>query len=88
MWLWLVERETFQPKRLVRDTAIAFFAFAYSVWAIAGAGEDIVTKGFVLMLAGVPVYIGMRWWEQRKAAHLTVPEPVEARVPVGAGDAH
>ena len=25
------------------------------------------TKGFVLMLAGVPVYIGMRWWQRRGA---------------------
>lgn len=64
-YLWLVEREQFQPKRLVRDTVVALLAFAYSVWAIAGAGDDIVTKGFVLMLAGVPVYVGMRWWQKR-----------------------
>jgi APA family basic amino acid/polyamine antiporter len=70
-YLWLVERDQFQPKRLVRDTVVALLAFAYSVWAIAGAGDDIVTKGFVLMLAGVPVYVGMRWWQKRTA--LTVP---------------
>ena len=49
-WLWLVEPEAFKPKHLVRDTVIAALAFAYSVWAIAGAGDDIVTKGFVLLL--------------------------------------
>lgn len=64
-YLWLVEREAFQPRKLVRDTVVALLAFAYSVWAIAGAGDDIVTKGFVLMLAGVPVYVGMRWWQKR-----------------------
>jgi APA family basic amino acid/polyamine antiporter len=64
-WLWLVEPEHFSPKHLLRDTFVAVLAFAYSVWAIAGAGDDIVTKGFVLMLAGVPVYIGMRWWQRR-----------------------
>lgn len=69
LWLWLVEGETFVTKHLVRDVVVAFLAFAYSVWAIAGAGDDIVTKGFVLMLAGVPVYIGMRWWERRSALH-------------------
>ncbi len=75
-YLWLVERERFQPRKLVRDTVIALLAFAYSVWAIAGAGDDIVTKGFVLMLAGVPVYVGMRWWQKRSA--LTLPEEVDS----------
>jgi APA family basic amino acid/polyamine antiporter len=69
-YLWLVEREAFQPRKLVRDTVVALLAFAYSVWAIAGAGDDIVTKGFVLMLAGVPVYVGMRWWQKRQAPEL------------------
>lgn len=65
-YLWLVEGEKFNPKHLVRDVAIATLAFAYSLWAIASAGEDIVTKGFVLLLAGIPVYIGMRWWQRRE----------------------
>ena len=36
-YLWLVERDRFQPRKLVRDTVVAPLAFAYSVWAIAGA---------------------------------------------------
>ena len=62
----------------MRDVVIAALAFAYSVWAIAGAGDDIVTKGFMLLLAGIPVYIGMRWWERRKLEHLTVAEQPQA----------
>jgi APA family basic amino acid/polyamine antiporter len=69
-WLWLVEPESFQARHLIRDTIIALLAFAYSVWAIAGAGEDIVTKGFVLLLGGIPVYIGMRWWQKRHAIEI------------------
>jgi L-asparagine transporter-like permease len=83
-WLWLVERETFQPLHLVRDVVIATLAFAYSLWAIAGAGDDIVTKGFILLLAGIPVYIGMRWWERRKLEHVTLPEPEPGKVIAGA----
>ena len=89
-YLWLVEGEQFNPKHLVRDVVVAGLAFAYSVWAIAGAGQDIVTKGFVLLLAGIPVYVGMRWWQARHAPVLPLPpEPVteEPKVLVGAGDA-
>jgi len=75
-WLWLVEGEEFNPKHLIRDVVVATLAFAYSVWAIAGAGEDIVTKGFVLLLCGIPVYVAMRWWDRRKAA----PVPAEPAV--------
>jgi APA family basic amino acid/polyamine antiporter len=32
-------------------------AFLYSLLAIAGAGADVVYKGFVLLLAGLPVYV-------------------------------
>jgi basic amino acid/polyamine antiporter, APA family len=84
-WLWLVEGETFNPKHLVRDVVVATLAFAYSVWAIAGAGEDVVTKGFVLLLCGIPVYVGMRWWERRKAEHLEIPEPAAEPPAVMAG---
>jgi len=76
-YLWLVERENFKPRKLVRDTVIALLAFAYSVWAISGAGDDVVTKGFLLLLAGIPVYVGMRWWQKRTA--LVVPEEEIAR---------
>jgi APA family basic amino acid/polyamine antiporter len=67
-YLYIAERKRFSGRSFVRDTIVAALAFAYSVWAIAGAGEDIVTKGFVLLLAGVPVYVGMKWWQARSMA--------------------
>jgi basic amino acid/polyamine antiporter, APA family len=36
------------------------FAFAYSIWAIAGAGADVVYWGFLLLVAGLPVYVMVR----------------------------
>jgi basic amino acid/polyamine antiporter, APA family len=43
---------------------VAALAFVYALGAIAGAGADTVYWGFVLLLAGLPVYV----WVKRKAA--------------------
>ena len=58
--LFFRERELFTWVRLVRDTAVASLAFAYAVWAIWGAGEEWLAKGFMLLLFGVPVYVWMK----------------------------
>jgi amino acid transporter len=36
---------------------VAGLAFAYSLWAIGGAGADTVYWGFLLLLAGLPVFV-------------------------------
>jgi basic amino acid/polyamine antiporter, APA family len=36
---------------------IAGLAFIYSIWAIGGAGAETVYWGFLLLLAGLPVYV-------------------------------
>jgi basic amino acid/polyamine antiporter, APA family len=68
LMLMLTDRERFSPARLVRDGVIAMLAFAYTLWAIAGAGADIALKGFLLLLAGIPVYVWIR--------HRNAPGPV------------
>ena len=66
------EPAAFQGRRLARDAAIALLAFAYSVWAIAGAGADVIAKGFVLLLAGIPIYLWLSW-RKRRAPATTLP---------------
>jgi APA family basic amino acid/polyamine antiporter len=39
---------------------IGFTAFLFSLWAIAGSGEEAVYWGFLLLTAGSPVYIWMK----------------------------
>jgi APA family basic amino acid/polyamine antiporter len=46
--------------RLSAGTAsIAGLAFLYSLWAIAGAGQETVYWGFLLLVAGLPVYVAL-----------------------------
>jgi len=63
--LFINERERFGGERLAGSAAIAVLAFAYSLWAIAGAGQEAVFWGVLLLFAGMPVYVGMRWRRPR-----------------------
>ena len=40
-----------------RPSLVHLLAFAYSVWAIGGAGADVVYWGFLLLILGLPVYV-------------------------------
>ena len=72
--MFFSDRALFSAKTLTRDAVIAFLALAYSVWAIWGAGEEIIAKGFILLLAGIPIYLWLKW---RQSRVLTVPEEFE-----------
>ncbi len=52
--------ERLRAGRLAGPLGAALLAFAYSLWAIVGAGRDAVFWGFLLLLAGVPVYAWLR----------------------------
>jgi basic amino acid/polyamine antiporter, APA family len=73
--LYLTEPELFERRLFLRDTLIAALAFVYSVWAITGSGKDIIAKGFVLLLGGIPVYVLMKGWQQRQAAKAAAAAP-------------
>ncbi len=61
LMIFVKERERFRGTRLLGSSVIAVLAFVYSLWAIAGAGRDIVYLGFLLLMAGVPVYVWITW---------------------------
>jgi APA family basic amino acid/polyamine antiporter len=44
-------------RKLSYNSVISVLAFAFSLWAIAGAGQEIVYWGFLLLMLGVPVYV-------------------------------
>jgi APA family basic amino acid/polyamine antiporter len=71
--LWSRDRASFSARRFWRDTVIATLAFAYSVWAIWGAGIEVIAKGFMLLMIGIPVYVWLTW-RRTPEEPLTVPE--------------
>jgi APA family basic amino acid/polyamine antiporter len=60
LMLAITDRERFSGKRLVLDGTIATLAFAYALWTIAGSGYEVVYKGSLLLLAGIPVYVWLK----------------------------
>ena len=59
--LWLLRQDS-SRNGLHRPGAvvIAVLAFVYSFWAMAGSGQEVVYLGFLLLMAGVPVYAWLR----------------------------
>ena len=63
--LILVERKLPNLKWLP-EIVLAGLAFIYSLWAIYGAGERAVFWGFLLLLAGIPFYVWMKFRNRTK----------------------
>ena len=55
------DRQRFEGRRLAGAVITALLGFAYALWAIAGAGRDIVYWGVILLLAGLPMYVWVVW---------------------------
>jgi APA family basic amino acid/polyamine antiporter len=66
--LMITDRAAFSGRRLAIDATVAGLAFAYTLWTIAGSGYQVVFRGFMLLLAGVPVYLFMLWRNAGSAA--------------------
>ena len=62
--LILIESKLGLP-RFGRNLILAALGFSYSFWAIYGSGTDTVFYGFLLLLAGMPFYVLMKY-NQRK----------------------
>lgn len=61
LMLFITNRKQFSGVRLGLSAFVAVLAFAYSLWTLYGAGADTVLWGTLLMLAGLPVYVLMKW---------------------------
>jgi basic amino acid/polyamine antiporter, APA family len=70
--LLATDRTRFPRRRLATDALVALLAFGYSLWAMPGPATRSSSKGFLLLMAGIPIYVWMRW---RAARAPTAAEP-------------
>ncbi len=61
LMIFIKQREKFNGQKLFGSSVIAVFAFLYSILAIIGSGKETVYWGFVLLMAGIPVYVWIKW---------------------------
>jgi amino acid transporter len=57
MAVWLMPG---RPRPAGAMAVVSVLAFVYAMFAIGGAGADTVLYGFLLLLAGLPVYVWVR----------------------------
>jgi APA family basic amino acid/polyamine antiporter len=64
---------------IVKVAVLGGLGFVYSLWAIYGAGAETVFLGFLLVLAGIPVHVGIKWRNARagNTAAASRPQPRE-----------
>lgn len=55
----LLRQKDWKNKSWMR-VGLAFIAFVYSLWAVAGSGQETVYWGFIAILAGIPFYVWMK----------------------------
>ncbi len=57
---FMMQRQDSRMRLGAAGSGVCSGAFAYSLWAIGGAGADVVYWGFLLLMAGLPIYVVVR----------------------------
>jgi APA family basic amino acid/polyamine antiporter len=47
---------------------IAMLAFMFAIWALYGSGREAVFWGFLVLVAGIPIYTWRKWRSKVEAA--------------------
>ncbi len=51
----------YSKRTWLQSIALASIAFLFSLWMVAGSGQEIVYWGFIALIAGIPFYVWMLW---------------------------
>ncbi|WP_374440527.1 amino acid permease [Pseudomonas panipatensis] len=63
--LLAVQPEQFSPRSRPRLVAVGSLGFLYSLWALYGTGEQAIFWGFLVFMAGIPIYTWRQWHNRR-----------------------
>jgi APA family basic amino acid/polyamine antiporter len=58
--IFVKHREKFNGQRFGKAVILSSLAFLYVLWAIAGAGMDVVYFGVLVLLLGTPLYVWLK----------------------------
>jgi APA family basic amino acid/polyamine antiporter len=86
LMLLVTDRAQFSVRQFAVHATIGGLALVYSIWMVAGSGYEVVYKGFLLLLLGIPVYVGMKYAAARRYARALTVAPATAAN--GNGPAH
>jgi basic amino acid/polyamine antiporter, APA family len=78
LFLLFKERARFTARTVTRDVIVAALGFGYAFWAMIGSGQKTIAWGFLLLMAGLPVYVYVKW---RQSRFTTIPDRVVMEVP-------
>jgi APA family basic amino acid/polyamine antiporter len=57
----MVDRRASFPTGVLILVVIAIIAFVFSIWALYGSGAEAVFWGFLVLVAGIPIYTWRKW---------------------------
>jgi APA family basic amino acid/polyamine antiporter len=59
--LLAVRTSEFSPRSRPQLIAVGSLGFLYSLWALYGTGEQAIFWGFLVFMAGIPMYTWRQW---------------------------
>lgn len=62
---------TMAGPEIVKVAVLGGLGFIYSIWALYGAGAETVFLGFLLILAGIPIHVWIKWRNARAGGRAT-----------------
>jgi len=63
--IYIRDRQRGRREPILASSVLAILAFAYSLWAIVGAGKETVFWGFLLLMGSLPVYVWIKHSQQK-----------------------
>lgn len=85
LMLLVTDRARFDVKRLAGHASVAALALAYGIWTVAGSGYQVVYRGLLLLLLGIPVFLWMKYAAARRGERVVAAGVAESMATHGAG---